>query len=86
MKAMNESERLNLEECSFEKALAQLEEVVQALEDGELTLDEAIEHYRTGMQLAKVCRDKLTLAEQKVEKVLSGEEGLTWEAFEVEEE
>lgn len=81
---MSENEE-KIIEWPFEKALARLEEVVQALEGGELSLDDAIENYRLGMHLAKICREKLTDAEQKVEKVLASEKGLEFEPFDVEE-
>ena len=85
MKTVSENGEQRIEEWPFEKALARLEEVVQALEGGELTLDAAIENYRLGMELAKVCREKLTLAEQRVEKVLASEKGLELESFTIED-
>ena len=85
MSIVNENEEVKVEELPFEKALEQLEEVVQSLEIGELSLDQAIENYRLGMKLAKVCREKLTDAEQKVEKVLADEKTTEFEAFDVED-
>ncbi len=85
MSIVNENEEVKVEELPFEKALEQLEEVVQSLENGDLSLDQAIDQYRVGMQLAKVCREKLTAAEQKVEKVLADEKATEFEAFEVED-
>ncbi len=85
MSIVNGNEEVKVEELPFEKALEQLEEVVQSLENGDLSLDQAIDQYRVGMQLAKVCREKLTAAEQKVEKVLADEKATEFEAFEVED-
>ncbi len=82
---MNENEEVKIEELPFEKALLQLEEVVDSLENGDLSLDQAIENYRLGMQLAKVCREKLTAAEQKVEKVLTNEKSTEFEPLDVED-
>ena len=85
MSTVNGNEEVKVEELPFEKALERLEEVVQSLENGDLSLDQAIDHYRLGMQLAKVCREKLTAAEQKVEKVLADEKAIDFEAFDVED-
>ena len=85
MITMSENETSNIAEWPFEQAIERLEAVVQALEGGELSLDDAIENYRLGMQLAKICREKLTAAEQKVEKVLASDKGLEFEPFDIEE-
>jgi exodeoxyribonuclease VII small subunit len=53
----------------FEEALASLEEIVGAMENGELPLDQLIERYEEGMRLVKLCQEKLAEAEQKIEIV-----------------
>lgn len=73
------------ENLSFEAALGLLEDVVHALEAGELALDDAIERFQTGMQLVRLCREKLQSAEQKVELVMSTETGVETRPFEVKE-
>ncbi len=50
----------------FERAFQRLEETVQALEKGGLTLDEAIRLYEEGMGLAKLCTERLDSAELKI--------------------
>lgn len=72
-------------EPTFEEALSELEVVVRALESGELTLDQAIDHFQTGMRLVQVCRERLHAAEQKVEVVLATEGDLSTRPFVVEE-
>lgn len=62
------------QEISFEAALAELERVVQELERGELPLDEAILRYQSGMRLVRACRDRLKVAEQRIEMVLAQEQ------------
>jgi|GEM_PF-1091029 len=60
----------------FEKALADLEKIVAALESGELTLDEALKQYEEGVRLTRACQSKLQEAEKKIEiltRSLSGE-------------
>lgn len=73
------------EGLTFEAALAELETVVRDLEGGELTLDEAIDRFQRGMRLAGLCREKLRAAEQKVEIVLSAEDGVSARPFSVDE-
>lgn len=53
----------------FETALSQLEALVGQMEDGQLPLDESLAAYRKGVQLARVCQQRLDAAEQQV-KVL----------------
>jgi exodeoxyribonuclease VII small subunit len=54
---------------SFEEALDELEASVQRLEEGELTLEEAIALYERGMHLAARCSDALDTAELQVQKL-----------------
>jgi exodeoxyribonuclease VII small subunit len=64
------------EKFQFEKALADLEKIVEALEGGELSLDEALKKYEDGVRLTRACQVKLQEAEKKIEiltRQLSGE-------------
>lgn len=54
----------------FEASLAELEAIVEQLEQGELSLDESLKHFERGVQLTRVCQTALTQAEQKVEILL----------------
>ena len=58
------------EEISFEDYLKKLERIVQQLEEGELTLDESVKLYEEGMNISKLCLEKLNKAKQKVEKLI----------------
>ena len=53
-------------EPTFEDAFKKLEEVVQKLEQGSLTLEQAIAVYEEGMRLVKIFNDRLNSAELKV--------------------
>lgn len=64
-------------ELSFEAAFAELEAVVQALEEGELSLEESISLYERGQALAQLCQQRLDQAELRVEQLHS--EGLPGE-------
>ena len=65
-----------VEEMKFEEALAELEQIVQELEQNNVELDEALEQYQRGIELSKYCRQQLENAEKMVAKVVteSGEE------------
>ena len=57
---------------SFEKALAELEKLVARMESGELSLEQALATHKRGVELARLCQQKLEAAQQQV-KVLEGE-------------
>jgi len=54
-------------ELNFEKAMDRLEAIVEQMESGKLPLDDLIVRYEEGMNLVKVCQERLTSAEQKIE-------------------
>ncbi len=54
----------------FERAMAELETVVERLEQGEIPLEQALSHFERGVQLTGVCQAALKAAEQKVEILL----------------
>ena len=59
----------------FEKALEELEAIVQRLEDAGLPLDEALSLFEEGIKLSRFCSQKLDEAEKKVEILLKDESG-----------
>ncbi len=60
---------------TFEEALSRLEAVVQELESGELSLDQALAGFESGVAMIRLCRAKLDQAEQRVTVVLKDTEG-----------
>lgn len=52
---------------TFEDALEELEAIASKLDSGELTLEQSIQFYEKGVELAKFCRQKLEEAERKIE-------------------
>ncbi|GAB4180012.1 MAG: hypothetical protein OHK0024_18510 [Thalassobaculales bacterium] len=60
---------------SFEQALAELEQIVQKLEQGRIGLEESIAAYERGAALRRHCEDKLRQAQLKVEKIRLGPDG-----------
>ena len=55
----------------FEQSLQELEQLVEALEQGDLSLDEALQQFARGVELSRSCQKVLEQAEQRVEKLLS---------------
>jgi len=74
-------------EKKFEKAMERLEEIVENLEGGELSLENSLKVFEEGMKLARFCSHKLEEAEKKVTLLVreSGEKH-TQAPFEIEEE
>ncbi|OEF98448.1 exodeoxyribonuclease VII small subunit [Desulfuribacillus alkaliarsenatis] len=56
-------------QLAFDQAILELESVVKKLEAGEVTLEESIELYKQGINLAKDCHNLLEKAEQQVQKI-----------------
>ena len=54
----------------FERALAELEGLVERMEQGELTLEESLRQFERGIELARHCESALRQAEQKVEALV----------------
>jgi len=54
---------------SFEAAVGELEEIVRAMETGQISLEQALEHYQRGVGLLRHCQDTLRRAEQRVRQL-----------------
>src|SRR5690349_23863381 len=52
---------------NFEGAMDRLETIVEQMESGKLPLEDLIVRYEEGMNLVKICQERLTSAEQKIE-------------------
>ncbi|MCF6094440.1 exodeoxyribonuclease VII small subunit [Microaerobacter geothermalis] len=75
-----------MDEMSFEEALSRLEKVVESLEDGDVSLEVAIELFQEGMQLSKLCTKKLESVEQRIEMLIEKEGDMEKVPFRLEEE
>ncbi|MBI5091929.1 MAG: exodeoxyribonuclease VII small subunit [Candidatus Hydrogenedentes bacterium] len=62
-------------EPKFEKDLERLESIVGALEEGGLSLDDALKRFEEGIKLAQRCEKALTEAEKKIEILVKNAEG-----------
>ncbi len=54
------------DDMTFGAALAELEEIVKALEGGQLELEDSLSRYERGVSLLRACRAKLAEAQQRV--------------------
>ena len=54
----------------FEKAMQQLEKIVNSMESGELGLEDSLKQFEQGIILAKNCQDTLNNAETRVEQLI----------------
>jgi exodeoxyribonuclease VII small subunit len=59
---------------SFESALKQLEEIVREMESGELTLEQAVKKYETGMAQTRFCMEILDKTEKKITQLSLGKD------------
>lgn len=61
---------------AFEEAIQKLENIVESMESGDLPLETLLQRFEEGTRLLRLCQDRLTEAElkiQRLEKDLSGE-------------
>ena len=71
---------------NFEAALAELEKIVEKMESGGQTLEEALKSFQRGIELTRACQQGLRDAEQRVEKLVSKNGELTTEPLRNEDE
>jgi exodeoxyribonuclease VII small subunit len=64
-----------IKDMKFEEALSKLEANVQRLESGDLSLEEALETFKEGVELSQICHAKLNTAQQEVQKVIATNDG-----------
>lgn len=55
----------------YEKAIAELETLVEQLEQGDITLEESLKLYERGVLLTRDCQDALQAADQKVQMLVN---------------
>jgi exodeoxyribonuclease VII small subunit len=65
----------------FEQSLNALEALVNKMEKGDLTLEESLQAFETGIQLTRECQTRLAAAEQQVQKLVEQQGELRLEPF-----
>lgn len=66
---MTENTNTDVKKLTFETALAELEQIVQKLERGDVALEESVTIYERGEALKRRCEELLRQAEARVEKI-----------------
>ena len=60
---------------TFEKAMKQLDQIVQDLEEGDIPLEKALNKFEEGMALSKFCAERLDETEKKVTLLMENSQG-----------
>lgn len=68
-------EDADLVSMTYEQAVAQLESIIERIEQGRIGLEESLGEYRRGAALLKRCRAILEAAEQQIEQVSADGDG-----------
>jgi len=64
-----------MSEMKFEEALKKLEKIVEDLERGDLSLDDALKKYQDGIELSRLCAQRLDSAKKKIDIVVKNKKG-----------
>ena len=70
---------------NFEKAMSQLEQLVEDMEQGDMSLEDALKHFEKGISLAADCQQALSKAEQKVSQLIEKNGELLEKPFDIDE-
>ena len=62
-------------EKTFEASLAELEKIVEQLENGDIPLEESLKLFEIGVKLTRECRERLTEAERRIEVLMKDGDG-----------
>lgn len=65
-----------IKDLSFEKAVEELEEIVNNLEEGGLSLEDSLDKFSRGIKLIKYCNEKLNETEKKIEVLIKEDDEL----------
>lgn len=72
-----------MKELKFEEAMKKLENIACELEKGDLSLEESVSKFEEGMKLSKECSDIIEKAEKKISILLSKDQKIVEEDFDV---
>ncbi|WP_303902095.1 exodeoxyribonuclease VII small subunit [Thiohalomonas denitrificans] len=74
--------KTNSDRFDFEKSLEELEQLVERMEHGDLTLEDSLRDFERGIELTRACQKALQDAEQKVQQLVEKNDGEPLEPFE----
>lgn len=66
---------MNQKTATFEQSMARLEQIVRAMEQGDVSLEESMKLFQEGTELVKNCGKLLDDAQLQVKKILSAQDG-----------
>ena len=72
---MKNKPETSVQPLNFESAMQRLEEIVEEMESGKMPLEDLIVRYEEGMKLVKICQERLTSAEQRIEIITRNSAG-----------
>jgi exodeoxyribonuclease VII small subunit len=75
MSKRQEQGAAGIEALPFEKAIARVEELVSAMDNSRLPLEDLIKYYEEGTELLKVCRQRLEEAQKKIDLITRRSDG-----------
>ncbi len=78
----NKSDKNKAGDIPFEEALAELEQLVEVMESGDLSLEESLKSFERGIALTRHCQESLQAAEQKVTMLTTPSADAETEPFE----
>ncbi len=58
-------------EISYTEAFKQLQDIVQKMENADISIDDLTENIKQASRLIRICKDKLTKTEEEVNKTIS---------------
>jgi exodeoxyribonuclease VII small subunit len=71
--------------ADFEQSLSTLESLVNRMEQGDMTLEESLQAFETGIALTRECQTRLAAAEQQVSKLIEQQGTISLEPFDTDE-
>ena len=71
----------NIKNLSFEDSLKKLEEIVDQLESGDVDLEMSVNLYEKGMELKKICEEKLKKVDLQIKKIKVEKDKISKEDF-----
>lgn len=69
----------------FEQSLSTLESLVSRMEQGDMTLEESLQAFESGIALTRECQTRLAAAEQQVNKLIEQQGNIRLEPFDADE-
>ena len=69
----NNTKGTSPDDFNFEKAMTEIKSIVEAIEEGQLPLDESIKKYENALTLIKKCQNLLQTANQKIEEITAAD-------------